>query len=180
MTEPTKGMTKESDIVQYITSNLKGRGISIEYHKEEDRVDPAMDEEGLSLFHPEDEPLIWELSSGNMGHCRLFLNITGDDGLLYFYDEFKEPKNVSLLHLFSLSRREFVCNGIGLEEDLFLELSVHENKNTFITHIPLMYLDMILDTAILRKYPDYGKKYSSPQKRIDTFYTDEVYPLLRT
>lgn len=63
MTEPVIGMTGESDAMWYITSNLDSLGIAMAYatSEEEHFVESFMDEEGLSVFRPEETKLVWNL-----------------------------------------------------------------------------------------------------------------------
>lgn len=73
-----------------------------------------------------------------------------------------------------------------------MELSKYEDGRTTTTHIPLVYIDRIIDAAILRlaskdksknglrtiQNPLVYINCSSLHKRMDKFYTDEVFPLL--
>lgn len=179
MTEPVIGMTGENDAMWYVTSNLDDLGIAMAYTTdgEENFNEEVMDEEGLRTFRPEEKKLVWKLKPDEDGFYGILLNVTKDTGLFYSPDEFSEPENISLLYLFSFLRYEALHHGIDPKGDFNLELSKYERNDTSTTHIPLAYLNMIIDAAILRKYPIYAN-YLSMDKRMDKFHTDMVSPLL--
>ena len=178
MTEPVRGATHEDDIMRYLITGLDNLDIAIGYTtgSAEKLTDVTMDEDELLSFRPEEVPLVWPLGPNEDGYYGLELNILEGIGLFYSPDDFVKMDEASLLHLFSIARREFLCNGVDLSGARTIELTRNEDENIVTTHMPLAYLERILDAAILRRsfvYMNY-----TPQKRMDKFYRDEVYPLL--